>query len=272
MNRFMAMTLAATVAATATMALPTVAYAQDDAASAGDRYYDRALRYVRTKKYDKAVEFFEKALPYQNDSSDIFYNLVNTAEAIKDNQRVYLYALGFLYLEPDTDDARNIKRKQAAALKALKKRKKVPVEVTFDIEPAGIELTINDVVLGRAQRAPVLLLPGDYRVKGSKLDFHDLDKAFEVVSGAPQRVAGALEKMIFHGLLAVKTNPESGVEVYVDDRFVGKSPVGPERLETRRYLVRFEKEGYDRWIRYVTIEKDKTVLLEPTMERTTGTE
>ncbi len=143
------------------------------------------------------------------------------------------------------------------------------MEVTFDIEPAGVELTVNDVVLGRAQRSPVKLLPGKYTVKASKTDYVDLSHSFEVVGGAPSRVAAALEKMIFHGDLKVVTHPAEGVQVYVDDKLIGESPVDPIRLETRRYLVRFEKEGFDRWIRYVDITKDATTLVEPKMERTT---
>jgi hypothetical protein len=38
----------------------------------------------------------------------------------------------------------------------------------------------------------------------------------------------------------------------------------------RRYLFRFEKEGYDRWWRYIEVLRNDVIELKPVMERTTG--
>jgi hypothetical protein len=39
-------------------------------------------------------------------------------------------------------------------------------------------------------------------------------------------------------------------------------------LDTGKHLVRFELVGWDRWVRYVTIEKEATEDLEATLEQT----
>ena len=52
---------------------------------------------------------------------------------------------------------------------------------------------------------------------------------------------------------------------------VGVTPLEPFELETRRHLIRFEKAGYDSWVRYVDITKDETFVLEPTLEKTPPT-
>ncbi len=239
---------------------------------AGDIFYERALRYVRARKPDKAMEYFQKALPHYNDSSDIFYNLVNVAEALKDWRHVHLYASGFLYLEPEGDDAKDIARKRKAAAKWLGKAKKPVVSVRFQVDPPGVEIMVDDVPVGRARRSAIELPAGKYTARASKTDFVDWEDGFEVVSGAPTVVKGTLAKMIFHGYLKIETTPAEGVQVFIDDEAVGTSPLeAPIKLETRRYLVRFEKEGWDRWIRYVEIQKDQTYELTPSMEKTDTT-
>ena len=236
---------------------------------AGGIFYERALRYVRARKPDKALEYFQKALPHYNHSSDIFYNLVNVAEALKDWQRVHLYASGFLYLEPEGDDAKDITRKQKAAAKWLGKQKAGVVAVSFQVDPPGVEIVVDHVPLGRARRAAVELPPGAYTARAQKVDFVDWEQSFEVVAGAPTVVKGKLAKMIFHGYLKIETTPPDGVQVFVDDEAVGTTPLeAPLKLETRRYLVRFEKEGWDRWIRYVEIQKNDTYELSPSLEKT----
>ena len=251
------------------VALVAGAAVADEGVRAGDKFNDRALRYVKARKPDKAMEYFEKALPYRNDTSDIFYNLVHVAEALKDWRKLHLYATGFLYLEQDTDDAQDIARKRKTAAKWLGKKKKAVVPVTFEVDPPGVQIMVDDVPVARARRTPVELPPGKYTARASKTDHHDWEAGFEVVTGAPVAVQGKLKPMVFHGFLEVITKPTDGVQVFVDDELVGTTPLTePVKLETRRYLVRFEKEGWDRWIRYVDIKKNETHKLKPVMEQT----
>ncbi|MGM0574842.1 MAG: PEGA domain-containing protein [Myxococcota bacterium] len=247
---------------------PIAAAAEGDEAQAGAKYYERAVRYVRARKYDKALEWFEKALPHRNETSDIFYNLVNVAEAVKDWEKVYLYAVGFLYLEPDTADADDIRAKKDKAARVLGRRDRAPVAVTFDVKPRGVQVLVDHVPVVRSARKPVELIPGEYTATADKPDHHPWEKTFEVVAGAPREVEGEVKPMIFHGKLKVVTHPAEGVKVYVDDEYVGTTPLDPIELETRKYLIRFEKEGWDKWIRYVTIQKEETFVLEPHLERT----
>ena len=256
------------LAAAALALLVPLEAAAEEPGDLGDQYNDKALRYVRARKPDKALDFFEKALPYRNDSSDIFYNLVAVAEAVKDWSRVHLYTTGFLYLESGTDDARDFARKQKAAVKGLTKAKLAPAPVSFEIDPPGVEIFVNHVPVGKARRGMVDLPPGEYVARASKVDHHDWEQPFEVVAGTPAVVKGALQKMVFHGLLSITTEPAEGVQVFVDDELIGTTPIEePLKLETRRYLVRFEKEGWERWIRYVDIKKDEAHELKPALEK-----
>jgi tetratricopeptide (TPR) repeat protein len=253
-------------------AMSSVAWAGDDEAEAdeeaGQRYYNRAIYYTKTGKNKKAIEFFEKALPFMNDSSDIFYNLVHVAYVAMQWDKVYLYGLGFLYHEPDTDDAKDIDVKARRAAKYLIKWERGPVPVTFKVKPRGVLMKLNHVFIANTGDT-IELPPGDYEVFAEKEDYIDYEDSFKVKVGEPKTVRGRLVKRTYYGKLSIATDPSDDVEVYIDDKLVGKSPVTePLRLQTGRYLVRFEKEDFDRWHRYVDIRRDQTYELAPVMELT----
>lgn len=266
-----ALVLAALVGAT----LAPSAVAEDGgkdeakAVKAAERDYLKAARLMNRKKYDAAIELFEKALPWWNEGPDIFYNLTQCAVLQKRWKKVALYGLGFLYFERAGKDARGIKRHLKAATAALAKKGQALVPVEFELQPAGLDVLVNGVPVGSAGGDPVLLPPGKYTA-GAKKEEHVPWKApFELKAGqAGAKVTGQLSRLIYKGKLQVTTQPGEGVEVFIDDKLVGTTPLKPLELETRRVLVRFQKEGYDRWVRYVTVERDKTITLDATLERT----
>ncbi len=247
------------------------AKAQQEAAEAGDRLYDRAVKHAKARRWDKALELFEKALPYKNGSSDIFYNLVTSAEQLKDWEKVHLYATGFLFHEPEGDDAKEFERKRRAAEKHLERAKRSPVSVSFDLAADGATVMVDHVPVARSRGAGVSLVPRRYTATASKEDHHPWSQVVEVTQATPQIVRGELKRMIFNGFLKITTTPAEGVQVFQDDQLIGTTPLAePLRLETRKYLFRFEKPGFDSWVRYVEIKRDETAELTPALERTSA--
>ncbi|MFT7581908.1 MAG: hypothetical protein ACI9MR_003589 [Myxococcota bacterium] len=237
-----------------------------------DREYDQGVRATRMRRPKQAIRHFEKALSMRNQSSDIFYNLVQVADAAKDWKRVATYATGFLHIEDGTNDAREIIAKRRNALRKLERSGIKPVTYVFDFGKEGWEVFVDDVPLSTNKVTEVPLLPGSHAVSVRQYDHHPWTQTLEVEPGAtPQNLTGALEKMVYKGKLEIATTPAEGVAVFVDDKLVGKTPMKPLELATLRYLVRFEKDGYDSWVRYVTIEKDKTQTLKPALEKSPPT-
>jgi tetratricopeptide (TPR) repeat protein len=233
-----------------------------------DKYYQRAVGHVRKKSYDKAIENFEKALTYKRDTGDVFYNLVVISEQLKDYERVHLYAQGFLYLEPDTGDAEEVSKKMKLAKRLLGMRKVLPALVNIALEPKGTEIHVNYVPVSRGRGASFELLPGTYTARAERADHHPWSETIKVVDDTPVRVEGVMKKMIYQGSLMIETTPPDGVQVFIDDQPSGTTPItDPVKLETRRYLVRFEKEGYEAWLRYVEIRRDETATIKATLEK-----
>jgi hypothetical protein len=243
------------------------ALAANDDDQAGDKYYDAAVRYVKHRKPAKALEFFEKALPYMNLESDIYYNLVMVAEASYAFEKLMLYGAGFTYLEPEGSDTVEIQRKIKRVATMLKKRKQPVSDVAFRISPKGVEIFVDLVPVTKSGGASVLLAGGSYTATAELEDYHDWSQPFTATIGATQTVRGKLKKKTYYGLLKITTDPTDGVEVLMDGKKIGVTPVDDMKLQTGRYLLRFEKEGWDYWHRYVEIERDATYDLTPKMER-----
>jgi hypothetical protein len=231
----------------------------------------RGLRFAKKGQGKKALEAFEEALPALNDNLDLLYSIVQVSKAVWDARRTLLYGQAYIYLEDpsNSESIQEIQEMVAEAKGLLEKRKLTASKVTLEVEPKGTEVEIEGVIVGRSGRHSVWLAPGTYKARAKQTDHHPWEGTFTVQEGAPAVVMGKLRPMVFHGFLRIQTTPSEGVQVFIDDQPVGVSPIAePIRLETRRYLVRFEKEGFDRWIRYVDIPRNDTYELKPKMERT----
>jgi hypothetical protein len=266
----LAVPLTLALAAASPLAAPALAAQGDDAFAAGERYFKQAVKHLRARRFERAVEMFEKALPTRGETSDIFFNLVAAAEGAQLWGKVHLYAQGFLFLEPDTADARAIRRKMKRAAREAQRLKQAPAPVRFVVEPAGAPVHVGGVPVARGGGPPVALVPGAYEVTIAAPEYEPYRSRLEVAAGEPVEVSVTLVKMLYYGTLVVAPRPAEGVAVFLDDKPVGTTPLEPLKLQTNRYLVRFDKPGFDRWHRYVTIVRDQTVTLEPALERSIG--
>ena len=246
---------------------PAVAHAEEDDDGAGDRYYDAAVRYIKRRKPLKALEFFEKAQPYMREDSGIYYNLVMVTEGTYQFEKLMLYGAGFLYLEPEGGDADEIRRKMKRVGDLMRKRQQKLGNVDFRVKPKGVDIYVNGVPVTKSGGAAVRLPPGTYTASAVLEDYKDWKQEFKVTKGDDQTVKGAMVKKIYFGMLNIVTDPPDGVDVLIDGKKVGVTPLKPRRMQTGRYLVRFEKEGWDYWHRYVDITRDGTYELTPKMER-----
>jgi tetratricopeptide (TPR) repeat protein len=279
---------------------PSTASAQDgfddesEGFDAGEQYYSRATRYVRFKGFSKAMKFFKKALPFMNEESDIYYNLVGVAEAMGHHEEIFLYGKAFLRLEPDSLDAREVRYKVMKAESTLKASRKAPAQVRFEVDPPGTLLFVNDVPVGVSGGPPISLPAGTFTVQGTIDDYHPFKKTFEVNPRTPMTITGAFEKIKYYGKLNVITyeapcawpctalqaaldqddktatglKRAEGVRVYIDDTLMGKTPMDDLKMLSNRYLIRFERDGWDSWSRYINIGRNDTLSIQPILEKT----
>lgn len=266
----------------------------DEGFEVGERYYNLGVRYTKFKGYTKALNFYKKALPYMNEEAGLYYNMVGVVEALGKSSQIYLYAGAFLRIEPDGPDSREVNYKYLKAGSTLKASRRAPADVRFDIDPKGVPLFVNMIPVGLSGGPPVSLPPGSYTVTGTLDDHHPFEKVIRVSPRTSMTVPGAFEKIKYYGHLQVKVyeapcawpctalqaalnqddKEKSGlaeakdVRVYVNDTQVGKTPMDKLKLLSDRYLVRFERKGWDDWSRYITIPRNSVFELQPILEKT----
>jgi tetratricopeptide (TPR) repeat protein len=207
LRRTLIVGLLATVMLAPIPSISTAEAARPEASQAGSRYYDKAVRLAQSRRYKKAIAMFEKALPFYRDSSDIYYNLVNLTDATRQWDRLWTYGQAFLFLQPDGNDAREVRTSLKKAAVGLKKAEKMPVEVRFEVSPAGVQILVDGMPMARADRGSIRLVPGRYTATATKEDHRPFEQRFEVKPGVAMVVRGTLDKKIYFGALAITHSP-----------------------------------------------------------------
>jgi len=261
------MTLITATASMFVLSSPAMADDDDEREMKAEHHYNRAIRFAQRGKNESAFKEFEKAVPYMNEEADLYYNLVTFGFARREWSKVALYGAGYMFMSEDPEETKEVARKIQSAHKYLRKYKGTVEKVSFQLKPKGTTVMVNHVPVARAGKGSVMLPTGEYTATAREEEYHDWSKKFEVRKGQPMKVKGKMKAIVYHGMLKIVTEPAEGVQVLIDGKKHGVTPIEkPIRLETRRYLVRFEKEGYDFWHRYVDIERDGTHELTPVME------
>jgi hypothetical protein len=142
--------------------------------------------------------------------------------------------------------------------------------------PAGIEYVQG---FATAERAIIT------RELERRLEEENFPKLEEGISRFTQRIKGILTALpaqrwvsseILHyqvlerssktGQLRVNSSPE-GAEVYLNDRYAGKTPLVMEQLNIGEYVARLQYPGYQTWTRTIQINPDRTAFISADLQR-----
>jgi hypothetical protein len=75
-----------------------------------------------------------------------------------------------------------------------------------------------------------------------------------------------IERGAEEGRLRVSSSP-SGADVYLNNRYAGKTPLSMEQVRVGEYLLRVEIPGYQVWSRDIRITADRTATIHADLER-----
>ena len=246
---------------------PAMADEEDEREMKAEHHYNRAIRFAQRGKNESAFKEFEKAIPYMNEDPDLYYNLVTFGFERREWSKVALYGAGYLFMSEDPEETKEVARKVQSSHKYLRKYKGSVEKVSFKLEPKGTTVFVNHVPVARAGKGYAMLPVDTYTATAKEEDYQPWSRKFEIKVGESVTVRGKMKPIVYHGMLKIVTEPAEGVQVLIDGKKFGLTPLDkPIKLQTRRYLVRFEKKGYDFWHRYVDIEREETHELSPVME------
>ena len=224
----------------------------------------KGYKQAKRHRYKKALPLLEEALQLMRyPDSELMYDLGSISEALNNCPKAILYYTGFLSSMPDEKERTEVTEKLKRCMKSSELG---TVDVTS--QPEGLEVRLNGVPMGRAPLRGLKLPTGIYTVTSDKEDFHPYKSTLSVEYNLRSRHDVRLKKKIFYGTLEVKVTPNDGAVVFLNHIKQGPSPFTSKKLETKRYLVHIEKEGWDRWVRYVTVVKDSTFTVDVKLEKT----
>lgn len=235
-------------------------------AAAADDYaaiLQQATKAVKSHNLPKALELFASAVKADPTQVDAYFNAGSVAQRLKRCREVLLYFRGFLFLSPGTpDDA------QAKAALAQCEGKDQAGLLTVRSDPKGMEVSLDGVLQGRTPMTGVKVPAGTFRLGATCRcpDYDDHVREVTIVAGQEASVEMVLARKPAFGWLQVKTVPEAGVSVFLDEKPAGTTPLDKVRLETRKHFLRLEMPGFDPWVRNVVIERDRTVTVQATLE------
>ena len=141
-------------------------------------------------------------------------------------------------------------------------------QVSFHSVPERVPVRVNDVFIGYSPVQGFKLPVSTVNVRAEQMDYLPSSRRYTVAANQANRVTIRLSKKQYYGNIEVRVEPSAGVSVFIDKVRVGEAPYARKDLPARRYLLHLEKEGWDRWVRYVSIERGETLTVVATMEQT----
>lgn len=238
--------------------------AQASPTSAADDYtaaFMKGARLAKQRAYPAALAAFQEAVRAEPSQIDGYLNAGNIAKHLNKCRDVILMFRGFLYLSPQDPEVRNAR----AAIGACEAKQ--TGTLTVKTEATGLEVLVDGGLIGRTPLTDMKLVAGTYRLLLRHPDYEDATAEVTVREGEPVEASVPVRKKLLFGFLEVKTEPADGVQVFLDEVPSGVTPLKEKlRLETKKYLLRLEKSGYDRWIRNVNIQRDRTQTVSATLE------
>ena len=219
--------------------------------------------YYNVNNFRAAIKYFKIAVSLEPDNPDPYYNAGAVAKTAGDCKNVLLFFPGYIYLVGGgtSKDVR-------LARSAIRQCARDAGKLVLNSNKPGLKVYVNGILVGETPISGLWLAPGRYTVEVIDENYYPFNQEVKIRRRETVQLDAVMKARTFYGYLNVKTEPvKSGVKVYVDGKYVGKTPLKRYRLVTGEHLVVLRARGYDEWQRYVEILKNREFTLEATLYR-----
>lgn len=234
---------------------PRAAVAQVDV----NAMFDRAARYVEMGGLTRGREELKSILEVDPFWSDIYREIGYLSMELSEPVECVLYSERYLAMEPDADDAAQIRRRIDTCNRMVAETG--TLHITHSV-PERAAFAINGVGFGRGSAEPITLPVGTYTITAEAIDHEPYEQEVTVAVDETTSFGVELTPIIFQGQVTIISEVE-GAEVRIDGALIGTTPI-PEPIERDEgsYLIEITAEGYHPWRRNVEFVRDDNLPID----------
>ena len=144
------------------------------------------------------------------------------------------------------------------------------------------EIFLDGAYVGQTD-GKIEAIAGQHKVKTICPGYYDIEQFANVRAGDANVFKLRPTPIPYYGYLVFKVKPADGVTVFLDDipleKRRGDKPdekgtitgtgikKDPVALHARKWIIRFKKDGYDRWHRRITVRRDQITIVNAALEK-----
>jgi hypothetical protein len=115
--------------------------------------------------------------------------------------------------------------------------------LTLDLNEKDTFVYLDGELYGKTPIIKSPILPGKHKLLLIKEGFKRIEKSIEVLHGIENKLELKLEKIETLAIINILSNP-SEAEIYIGNKFIGKTPIENTNVPKGQNRVRASKEGY----------------------------
>jgi len=253
-----------------------------------------ALQAAARRQNRKGMELMTVAWMLDPHRMDYPFNVAAFAEALKKHDLEIRAYAGFMNLATRElsqlgknagDYKATIEERVAKAngrLEILRNRFTTGTVKLMVVTASNCEIFLDGAFVGENE-GKIEAIAGQHKVKSICPGYYDIEQFANVRAGDTSTYKLRPSPIPYYGYLVFKVKPAAGVTVFLDDIPVDKrlgdkpdqkgaitgtgSKKDPIALHSRKWIIRFKKDGYDRWHRRITINRDQITIVNAVLEK-----
>ncbi len=253
-----------------------------------------ALQAAAQRKNRKGLELMTLAWMLDPHRMDYPFNVAAFAEALKRPELELRAYTGFMNLalrelgqlgKNAGDYKATIEERLAKAntrMEFLRNRYTTGTVKLMVVIATNCEIFLDGAFVGETE-GKIEAIAGQHKVKSICPGYYDIEQFANVRAGDASTYRLRPAPIPYYGYLVFVVKPSNGVTVFLDDIPVdkrrGEKPdekgtitgtgikKDPIALQSRKWIIRFKKDGYDRWHRRITINRDQITIVNAVLEK-----
>ena len=142
----------------------------------------------------------------------------------------------------------------------------VTASVTITSNPSQADVFIDENKIGITPVENYQLKAGNHNIVLKKEGYLDKEEGIDVKEGDKKSLSYTLEKIVIaqgEGVPVLITSTPTGAKVYIDNKYIGDSPIDGYKLSVGSHTIKLTKDGYNDYTESIEIKAADTIKAIP---------